>query len=129
MSVGPSELVVIVLVAFLLFGSRRLADLGKGIGDGIRGFKRGIAGETDDKVAAASSEPPKEPKQLTGRVETTAQLSDTASVGNHPGDAATTHQIEPSSVSNAEPATAPVATNQVAPVTPAGGREQTSSTS
>jgi sec-independent protein translocase protein TatA len=68
MSVGPSELVVILLVVFLLFGSRRLADLGKGIGDGIRGFKRGIAGESDDKPAP--TETPKEPKQLTGRVET-----------------------------------------------------------
>jgi sec-independent protein translocase protein TatA len=43
MSVGPTELLLIALVAFLLFGSRRLGDLGKGIGDGIRNFKRAIA--------------------------------------------------------------------------------------
>jgi sec-independent protein translocase protein TatA len=56
MSVGPGELVVILLVVMLLFGSR-LGDLGKGIGDAIRGFKRGIAGETADNDAAKRERP------------------------------------------------------------------------
>jgi sec-independent protein translocase protein TatA len=125
MSVGPSELVVIVLVAFLLFGSRRLADLGKGIGDGIRGFKRGIAGETDDKAAATSTEPPKEPKQLTGRVESATAVSDASSVPNLHADAAQTNQSDVSSIPNADPPDA-VATNQAAPAANSG---QTSPTS
>ncbi|MGC4066888.1 MAG: twin-arginine translocase TatA/TatE family subunit [Polyangiaceae bacterium] len=53
MSVGPTELLLIVLVAFLLFGSRRLGDLGKGIGDGIRNFKRAIS----DSPTPARQEP------------------------------------------------------------------------
>ncbi|MGE5783371.1 MAG: twin-arginine translocase TatA/TatE family subunit [Myxococcales bacterium] len=61
MSVGPSELIVILIVVLLLFGSRRIADLGKGIGEGIRGFKRGIAGE-DDVVA----KPPVKSESPTG---------------------------------------------------------------
>lgn len=60
MSVGPSELIVILIVVLLLFGSRRIAALGKGIGEGIRGFKRGIAGEDDTpspQPATKSSSP------------------------------------------------------------------------
>jgi sec-independent protein translocase protein TatA len=61
MSVGPSEIVVIILIVLLLFGSRRLADLGKGIGEGISGFKRGIAGESpnDSTPASKTKEAPK----------------------------------------------------------------------
>lgn len=61
MSVGPSELIVILIVVLLLFGSRRIADLGKGIGEGIRGFKRGIAGEDD-----VGAKPPVKLESLTG---------------------------------------------------------------
>jgi len=64
MSVGPSEVVVILLVVLLLFGSRRLADLGKGIGEGIRGFRRGIAGESD--TATAKDGPAHDSKTMTG---------------------------------------------------------------
>ncbi len=60
MSVGPGEIGLILLVVFLLFGARRLGDLGKGIGDGIRGFKLGIAGESEesDRSKGKPSEPP-----------------------------------------------------------------------
>jgi sec-independent protein translocase protein TatA len=41
-SLGAVEILVILGVALLLFGGSRLAGLGKGLGDGIRNFKRGI---------------------------------------------------------------------------------------
>ena len=41
-SLGPLEIVLIVGVALLLFGAGRIASLGKGLGEGIRNFKRGI---------------------------------------------------------------------------------------
>lgn len=41
-SVGPTEWLMIAFVAVLLFGSGRIADLGKGLGEGIRNFKKGI---------------------------------------------------------------------------------------
>jgi sec-independent protein translocase protein TatA len=47
MSVGPTELLLIALVVFLLFGTRRLGDLGKGLGEGIRNFKNAIGGEPE----------------------------------------------------------------------------------
>lgn len=35
----PMHLLLILLIAVLLFGPKKLADLGKGLGEGIRGFK------------------------------------------------------------------------------------------
>ncbi len=36
---GPMELLVILAIAILIFGPSKLADLGKGLGDGIKNFK------------------------------------------------------------------------------------------
>jgi sec-independent protein translocase protein TatA len=38
----PMHLLVIVGLALLMFGSKKLPELGKGIGEGIRGFKSAI---------------------------------------------------------------------------------------
>ena len=38
-SLGPAELGIIALIALLLFGAGRIADIGKGIGQGIKHFK------------------------------------------------------------------------------------------
>jgi sec-independent protein translocase protein TatA len=65
---GPTEILLIVAVVLLLFGGRKIADIGKGLGEGIKNFKKGItepektAGElppaTEDsaKTQAASTE-------------------------------------------------------------------------
>jgi sec-independent protein translocase protein TatA len=41
-NVGPTELLLIVLVALLVFGAGRVADIGKGLGQGIKNFKQGL---------------------------------------------------------------------------------------
>ncbi|BDP43826.1 hypothetical protein DAETH_37950 (plasmid) [Deinococcus aetherius] len=38
---GPIELLLIVLVLLILFGARKLPELGKGLGQGIREFRKG----------------------------------------------------------------------------------------
>lgn len=43
----PWHLVVLGVVAFLLFGAKRLPELGKGLGEGLKGFREGIKGVTD----------------------------------------------------------------------------------
>jgi Sec-independent protein translocase protein TatA len=63
---------------FLLFGTRRLGELGKGIGDGIRGFKLGIAGEPEERDASKAEQP--DPlRQLVGRVPSAKELGDATS--------------------------------------------------
>ena len=41
----PMHLLVIVGIALLVFGPKKLPELGKGIGEGIRGFKAAISNE------------------------------------------------------------------------------------
>jgi sec-independent protein translocase protein TatA len=43
----PWHIVVVAVVALLLFGSKRLPELGKGLGEGLKGFKEGLKGVTD----------------------------------------------------------------------------------
>ena len=50
------ELLVIGLIVLLLFGPGKLAGLGKGLGEGIRGFKKAMNGEDEAKPG---SEDPK----------------------------------------------------------------------
>jgi len=46
--IGPTEIIIIALIVLLLFGGRKIPELFKGIGKGIKGFKDEV-GEEDDK--------------------------------------------------------------------------------
>ena len=46
-SLGVPELLIIFLIIVVLFGSSRLAGIGKGLGEGIRNFKQGMKGEDE----------------------------------------------------------------------------------
>ena len=50
---GAPELIVIALIALLLFGAGRIADIGKGLGQGIKNFKQGLREASEDDEAAA----------------------------------------------------------------------------
>jgi sec-independent protein translocase protein TatA len=50
MKPGLWEILAIVAVALLLFGAGRLADIGKGLGEGIRNFKKGLKEDEDGEA-------------------------------------------------------------------------------
>jgi sec-independent protein translocase protein TatA len=56
-SIGLPEILIIALVALLLFGAGRIADIGKGLGQGIKNFKQGLreADEVETKKAPADA--------------------------------------------------------------------------
>ena len=47
--IGIPELLVILLLVVLIFGASRFADLGKGLGEGIKNFKKAVKSGEDDK--------------------------------------------------------------------------------
>ncbi len=50
----PWHIIIVVGLALLFFGGKKLPELGKGLGEGFRGFKEGMKGITEDP-----SDPPK----------------------------------------------------------------------
>ena len=46
--VGPTELIIILTIVLLLFGAKKIPELARGLGTGIREFKKGTAG-ADEK--------------------------------------------------------------------------------
>ena len=47
-NVGPLELAIVLIIALVVFGPKRLPELGKSVGRGIREFKGSISGDNDD---------------------------------------------------------------------------------
>jgi sec-independent protein translocase protein TatA len=44
----PTHLIVLAVIVLVLFGGKKLPELGKGLGEGLRGFKDGMKGVTDE---------------------------------------------------------------------------------
>ncbi len=52
---GPfsmQELLVVLLIALIFFGGKKIPEIGRGLGDGIRQFKSSLKGDDDDDKAA-----------------------------------------------------------------------------
>lgn len=65
--VSGGELILIALIALLLFGASRLADIGKGLGEGIKNFKKGI--RDDDGALPKQLDIPSAAKELEATIE------------------------------------------------------------
>lgn len=50
-NIGPMEILVVLIVALVVFGPKRLPELGNSLGKGIREFKGSIGGEGKDEEA------------------------------------------------------------------------------
>jgi sec-independent protein translocase protein TatA len=46
--IGPMELIVILGIVVILFGATRIPQLGKGLGEGIRNFRKGLKGDDEE---------------------------------------------------------------------------------
>jgi sec-independent protein translocase protein TatA len=49
---GFQELVIILIIIVIVFGAGKLPDLGKGLGQGIKNFKKAVSGQEDDDDTA-----------------------------------------------------------------------------
>lgn len=50
--IGPTELIIILVIILIIFGVGRLSEIGGALGRGIREFRRGQSGEKDDDKIA-----------------------------------------------------------------------------
>jgi sec-independent protein translocase protein TatA len=66
--IGPTEIIILLVVALLVFGPKRLPEMGRSIGKGMREFKNSVSGKDDDEV----------PAELTAGDETVIAKSDTS---------------------------------------------------
>jgi sec-independent protein translocase protein TatA len=48
-TIGPGEIAIVLVIALLIFGPKKLPELGKGLGRGMRDFKRAVTGDDDDE--------------------------------------------------------------------------------
>ena len=60
MAVGPWQIAVIILLLVLLFGASRIAGIGKGLGEGIRNFKKGLSEDPEPKQLEEGEEKKKD---------------------------------------------------------------------
>jgi sec-independent protein translocase protein TatA len=59
---GLPELIVIFVILVLLFGAAKIPQLGKGLGEGIRNFRKGLRGGEDDRDAPPADSSRQEPR-------------------------------------------------------------------
>jgi sec-independent protein translocase protein TatA len=60
-NIGPMEIMIVLVIALVVFGPKRLPELGKSVGKGIREFRGSVSGEHDDsedKAPLAVAQPP-----------------------------------------------------------------------
>jgi len=57
-SIGMPELIIIFVIALIIFGPKRLPDLGRSLGRGMREFKDAVTGKDDEQERGELSPPP-----------------------------------------------------------------------
>jgi len=77
-NIGPMELIVVLVIALLILGPKKLPDVGKSLGSGMREFKDSLTGKDDDddddedqaqlEVAASQPQPDPEVEPVKGEV-------------------------------------------------------------
>ena len=56
--IGSSELIIILAIAVLIFGARRLPEIGSGMGKAIKNFKTSLSGQEEIDVTPPKKEVP-----------------------------------------------------------------------
>jgi sec-independent protein translocase protein TatA len=72
-NIGPLELAIVLIIALVIFGPKRLPDLGRSLGKGMREFKESITGKDDEaeeraRLEVESARPQPDPEQVEGDV-------------------------------------------------------------
>jgi sec-independent protein translocase protein TatA len=55
---NPIHLAILLMILLLVFGAKRLPEMGRSLGSGLRGFKEAISGEQPTELVTASTATP-----------------------------------------------------------------------
>jgi sec-independent protein translocase protein TatA len=77
-SLGGTELIIALVIILLLFGAKRIPELARGLGSGVREFRAGTRGEGVEK----SEEKNKDEELTSGEQKPEARLEDDAPVAS-----------------------------------------------
>ena len=58
-SIGLPQILIVLVIILLIFGAKRLPEIGASLGKGIRSFKSSVTGEDEAAKSEAPTEPPK----------------------------------------------------------------------
>jgi sec-independent protein translocase protein TatA len=78
-NIGPLEIIVVLIIALIVFGPKRLPELGNSLGKGIREFKDSVTGENKDDDAVEDPD---------------VKTIETPQTTTTPVDPPTTHRVE-----------------------------------
>jgi sec-independent protein translocase protein TatA len=70
MDIGPTELLIVLVIVVILFGGGRIAKLGGELGHGMREFRKGLSGEDETPAKIA---PPAQAVDATAHNDTAAK--------------------------------------------------------
>ena len=78
--IGGWEIVLILAVVLILFGAKKLPELAKGLGQGIKEFKKATREVTDELNTAMDETPPSPPRRLPPATTAEAEAHQSAAV-------------------------------------------------
>ena len=62
-NIGPLEIAIVLVIVLIIFGPKRLPELGKSMGKGIRDFRGAMSGEHDEEDPTPA-QPPAKPAEI-----------------------------------------------------------------
>jgi sec-independent protein translocase protein TatA len=84
---GGGQILLILALILIFFGAKRIPDLAKGLGQGIKEFKkatREVTEEIHNAAEAPPSPPPSQPRQFTSPAPVDKQVADSVKTPNDP---------------------------------------------
>jgi len=76
MRLGPPEIILILIVVVLIFGVGKLPQLGKSLGEGLKSFKQGVAGEGEATKKTETTVTVEETKSEVTEIDAPAKVSE-----------------------------------------------------
>jgi sec-independent protein translocase protein TatA len=57
-SIGPLEIIIVLIIVLVIFGPKRLPDLGRSLGRGMREFKDSVTGQDKEELPTGDDSAP-----------------------------------------------------------------------